>query len=125
MSDEFDFKEDFNMYRVERIPKECPFCSDLYHGYKEGRLHSQLRLKQTQQRLEECEEALSFYADPQTYNMDSCSVEDDDELISYITESQWEIGNKTKYPMQDYVGGKRARQYFEKYKGGKDEHNTK
>lgn len=62
--------------------------------------------KQENAKLRECVE---FYAEPQNYNMDSSFIKNDEQLISYINESQWEVGSLTKYPMQDYVGGKKAR----------------
>lgn len=34
-------ESDFTKYRQERLMKECPVCSDLYHGYRAGALDSQ------------------------------------------------------------------------------------
>ena len=72
-------------------------------------------VKKLQNQLKDAEEVIRVYSNPVNYNMDSSFIEDDDELSSYINESQWEIGNKTKYTMQDYVGGKKAREYFKKH----------
>jgi len=29
-----EFEGEFKKYRAERLLKECPMCSDLYHGFK-------------------------------------------------------------------------------------------
>ncbi len=73
------------------------------------------QIKQLEAQLKEANEVINFYADPSNYDMDSSFINDDDELVSYLDEITYEFGDYKKYPMQDYVGGKLAREYKQKW----------
>lgn len=76
------------------------------------------RVKELERELEKAEDVISYYADPESYDFDSSSLDDDDELISYEDVGKtWVIGRNTKYPYEDFCGGKRARNYFKEKEG--------
>lgn len=71
-----------------------------------------LKLGIENEALKDCVE---FYASPRNYNFEGGFIEDDNSLISYtdhesLDDTLWVEGRYTKYPYEDFIGGKLARQ---------------
>ena len=67
------------------------------------------RLKHTEARLKECEDTLGFYAESKNWDWE---MHDSNKTCNIIDESDVSY----EHVDRDGVGGKRAREYFEKYK---------
>ncbi len=52
----------FSKYREERLMRECPICSDLWHGFKEGFMQSETRIQTLEKEVKELKELNSIYS---------------------------------------------------------------
>ena len=123
-------KKGFSIYRKERIAKECPMCSDLWHGYYEGMNHQEKKLQATlayQELLldaqEETEaelqaerekvallrEAVEFYGDKYSWKITKKKL-----VNEYLTIDDSDEDNH--FNDLELYAGKKARQALEKLK---------
>ena len=58
-----EFEKLFKCYRTERFERECPMCSDLYHGYMAGSIDQHEKVSNLQKENQELVKILQDLVD--------------------------------------------------------------
>ena len=77
-------ENDFKSFRASI--KECPVCSDLWHGFREGCLHRQTEIEKLTKENAQLRECVEFYID----NKEKLRLEDENKKLKRcLNDSYW------------------------------------